>query len=557
MTTPRAYSVPPGDLRIDLDLSKNEGLTDAASLIAGIEDPERVVSRYPDVSPLRALLAELHDVESESVLVTAGGDDSLGRCFPALVGHGGRAATTFPTFEMIRRFAEQWAITLHEIPWWRDDIPVSELAAAAPRSPTLFIVSPNNPTGAVVKPAELELLASHFEHVVVDGAYEEFAEQGLTKTALTLGNVVVVRTLSKAYGLAGLRLGFLLGPPETISRISAFGNPYPVSGPSIDLALGRLSEPADGTVSFVTGIKSRRSRLTDELTSLGLDVLPSQANFVLAVGPTASWLADGARSLGIALRRFGEEPALADAVRITVPRTDEEMERLSSTMRSVLAPEAILFDVDGVMVDVSRSQTESIVVTARHFGAGAEAGDVQLLKDRGNANNDWELVRALCSASGIEVSLTDVIEAYEPLYQGTEAEPGLKRHETPLIDAAALERWSKRFKIGVVTGRPRWEAEEVLQRFGLSSHVDVLIAMEDAPLKPDPAPIRLAMDRLGVKRAWMVGDTPDDLNAARQAEVVPIGTIAPGDEATRARSSLGMIAARVLSTVNQLEELLS
>jgi len=82
-----------------------------------------------------------------------------------------------------------------------------------------------------------------------------------------------------------------------------------------------------------------------------------------------------------------------------------------------------------------------------------------------------------------------------------------------------------------------------------------LITRDDAPLKPDPAPVRLALETLGVQRAWMLGDTPDDLAAARACGVIPIGVIAPGDHPDRARLSL-RTAARVLDATNELEGLL-
>ena len=106
----------------------------------------------------------------------------------------------------------------------------------------------------------------------------------------------------------------------------------------------------------------------------------------------------------------------------------------------------------------------------------------------------------------------------------------------------------------MVTGRPRVDAEEVLDRFGLLSNTSVLVTREDAPLKPNPAPIRLALERLAVEHAWLVGDTRDDIEAARSAEVLPIGVAAPGSD-PRATQALSP-AARTLDRTHDLEELL-
>jgi phosphoglycolate phosphatase-like HAD superfamily hydrolase len=106
----------------------------------------------------------------------------------------------------------------------------------------------------------------------------------------------------------------------------------------------------------------------------------------------------------------------------------------------------------------------------------------------------------------------------------------------------------------VVTGRPRVDAEEVLDRFGLLSNTSVLVTREDAPLKPDPAPVLLALRRLAVEHAWMVGDTRDDIEAARSAGVLPIGVAPPGANPLTAKALTP--AARTLDRTHDLEELL-
>jgi histidinol-phosphate aminotransferase len=148
-----------------------------------------------------------------------------------------------------------------------------------------------------------------------------------------------------------------------------------------------------------------------------------------------------------------------------------------------------------------------------------------------------------------------VIERFEALYQGTGSTPGLKNAETPLVYAMTWRRWAAGRPLAVVTGRPRSDAVEFLERFDLMDAIGALVTRDDAPLKPDPAPVRKALEIMGVSRAWMLGDTPDDLAAARGAGVVPIGVIAPGDDLERARERLRP-AARVLDKTTDLEEML-
>lgn len=556
MNAPTTYSPPMFDAAVDLDLSRNEGRTRAADLLASVEDPDRAVSRYPDTSAVRARLAEINGVDPSRILVTAGGDDALNRCFLALVGADRQVVTTYPTFEMIPRYAEQRGVGVIEVPWWSGPFPVEAVLEMATRDvDAVFVVSPNNPTGSVVTETDLTHLAGAFPHVILDAAYVEFADEDLTPTALALSNVLMIRTLSKAYGLAGLRVGYLIAEAETVSRVGAYGSPYPVAALSATVAETRLHWPRSATERFVSRIREERDELSANLVELGTEPLPSQANFVLTRCRDADWLMDGARSLGVALRRFRDRPGLEDMVRITLPGDAADFDRLLATLGAVLAPEALVFDLDGVLADVSGSQTAAVIETALSYGVSIGPADVELAKSEGNANDDWELTRRLCAQHGIEPELAELTERYEMIYQGLDGSSGLKLHETALVDPARWGRWAARFPLGVVTGRPRTDAEEFLDRFDLREDVSALVTKDDAPLKPDPAPVSLVLELLGVSRAWMVGDTRDDVEAARGAGVVPIGVVAPGDDPERASVTLRG-AARILEKTIDMEGLL-
>jgi histidinol-phosphate aminotransferase len=556
MSRPTSYLPPGFTVPIDLDLSKNEGNTRAEELLAAIPDPGMAVSRYPDTSSLREELARLHGLSEDSVLVSAGGDDALFRCFLARVAPGRRVVSTYPTFEMIPRYTEQRGARLVETPWWTGALPTEDLIATiSDQTDAVFIVSPNNPTGAVATEADLRKVAAETPLLVLDAAYTEFATEDLTGAALELGNVLVIRTMSKAYGLAGLRVGYLLGPPELVAEVAAHGNPYPVAALSAAVAVQRLERPESELIEFIAEVRRERVELTSILSDLGTRPFPSEANFVLTECDAASWVISASAALGVGLRGFPQRPGLETMVRITLPGNEPDFARLTHTLAAVLEPEAIIFDMDGVLADVSRSQTMAILETARSLGLELTPADIEQAKAAGNANDDWVLTRALCLERGIEPSLEEVTEVFETLYQGSDGSPGLKIHERPIVDSATWTRWSVSRPLAVVTGRPRSDAEEFLERFDLGTGVSALITRDDAPLKPDPAPVRLALEMLGVRRAWMLGDTPDDLAAARAAGVVPIGVVAPGDDPDRARAALRH-SALILDDTNDLEGLL-
>jgi HAD superfamily hydrolase (TIGR01548 family) len=221
-------------------------------------------------------------------------------------------------------------------------------------------------------------------------------------------------------------------------------------------------------------------------------------------------------------------------------------------------PAALLFDVDDTLVDTSPSYRRAAVLTAEAYGVRVTLDDVSAAKAAGDANDDWLLTQRLIVSRGAAAEYDEVKRVFEELYQGTATRRGLKHDETLLVTRDALEKWSRRFALGIVTGRPLVDALELLDRYDLRAVFSAVVTMDDGPLKPDPAPIRLALDRVGTARAWMIGDTPDDVRAARAAGIPAIGVVAKADEPKRARAALlGAGAAHVLADLAELDALLA
>lgn len=563
-----AYRVPRHQAPIDVFLDGNEGAgpsLDAALDVLRGAGPD-VLRRYPDARPLEAKIAARLGVAPARVIVTAGGDDALDRLCRAVLAGGREMVLPVPTFEMLDRFCRLAGGVVREVAWHPGaPFPTGEVVAATgPRTAIVAVVSPNNPTGGAATPSDLsavsEAALAASALVMLDHAYVEFADEDLTAAAVRMPNVVVFRTMSKAWGLAGLRVGYAVGPEPIISWLRAIGSPYAASGPALAIAAARLDAGHEAD-AFVARVRRERADLAGLLRSLGARPLPSQGNFVLARLARARWLKDALAGLGISIRDFPGRPALDGFVRITCPGDPVTFDRLCAALPAALAPEAMLLDMDGVVADVSSSYREAIVVAAAAFGVTLHPGEVAAAKAEPGSNNDWVTTRRLLDRHGVEAPLEEVRERFEAAYQGVPGSPGLWARERLAIPRDALARLASRLRLAIVTGRPRADAERFLDHAGVRDLVPVMVCMEDAPPKPDPAPVRLALERLGVSRAWMAGDAPDDMAAARAAGVVPIGVVPPGAPSWLASSLTAAGAARVLSSPADLaglvEEVLS
>ena len=542
----------------DLWLAGNEGRPPAALDLRVAPDE---LGRYPLTAALEARAAAAFGLAPERVLVTAGADDGLLRVALAFLAPGRELVLPTPTFEMIPRYAALAGGDVVSVPWGDGaPYPVDEvLAAITPRTSVVAVVSPNNPTGAVARAEDLRRIAAAAPGalLLVDQAYAEFAGEDLTSAALALENAVVLRTMSKAYGAAGLRVGFALGAPDLLAPLRAAGNPYPVAAPSLSAAAARLD---DDITPLVRRIRVERRALTETLRELGLEAAPGEGNFLLVRTPRAEQVRDLMAGTGVAVRAFPGAPGLEDALRITLPGSARPFARLQRALRSALAPDALLFDLDGVLADVSGSYRAAIRDTAASFGVRLDDEDVAEAKAAGDANDDWRLTWRLVRARGVDCSLEEVTARFEALYQGTDGAPGLRRTERLLLPREVLADLGTRRPMGIVTGRPRRDALRFLEEQGVADLFDVVVAREDAPLKPDPAPVRAAMRALGADTAWMLGDTRDDVESARAAGALALGVLPPGgDAAARAALTRQLCAAgagRCLDRTLQLQELL-
>lgn len=555
------YQVPRHPAPIELRLDGNEGMRPADDVFHPLRDASpALLRRYPSRVALQERLAARLNVPLDQLITTCGGDDALDRAFRCMLEPGREVVIPTPTFDMLHRYARWTGATVVEVPWGDTPWPrQAVLDALTPETAVVCVVTPNNPTGGIATAEDLRAISAAAPQalLVVDLAYTEFAAVDLTATALALPNAVVFRTLSKAYGLAGLRVGYAAGPAEVIGWMRSAGNPYTVSAPSVALACAALDGPQEEADAFVARIKAERITLAATLRELGAETWASEGNFVYAKIADPLWLRDALAGIGIGIRVWPGTPGREHATRITCAGYPDDAARLEHGLRSALAPEALILDMDGVLADVSDSYRTAVRATTEAFGVTLEPEAIRDAKDAGGANNDWLLTRKLLADRGVEVSLEAVTATFEALYQGTDTTPGLKDRETCLVSLEQFAEWGRRYPIAIVTGRPMVDAMYFLDLHGLTPHVKTVVSMDDAPAKPDPAPVRLALERLGVTTAWMVGDTPDDIRASRAAGVVPLGVVAPGDDFDHVHAVLTPLgAARVLRHTIDLQELL-
>lgn len=298
-------------------------------------------NRYPDplANGLREKIAEANGLERECVLVGNGGDELLFNIALAWGGPGRTFLNLPPTFSVYEQNALLTGTEVESIPRLADysideEAVLSRVAQGG--VDYVIVASPNNPTGKLASEEFLlKLLDATDALVMIDEAYFEFSRMTMRPYLAQHKNLVILRTFSKAFSLAGVRLGYILGDPAIITEFAKVRQPY-----SVDAVSQAIAEAVyENRASFERGIVSiieERSRLVDELRKLPeVKAYPSDANYILFKAEGAGEIWQSLYDRGILVRDFSAAEHLTDCLRVTIG-SPEENERFMTALKEVL-----------------------------------------------------------------------------------------------------------------------------------------------------------------------------------------------------------------------------
>lgn len=303
------------------------------------------LNRYPSCQPNQVIqfYANYAGVSSQQVLVCRGADEAIELLIRTFCEPSEDSILYCPpTYGMYAISAESFEVKRTMVPLtaeWQLDMP--KLAEQLPRCKLLFLCSPNNPTGNQIAPEDIEILLQQTRHqtlVVVDEAYIEFCpEASLVPLLAKYTHLVILRTLSKAFALAGLRCGFALGNPEVIQLLLKVIAPYPLASPVADIASQALL-PANINLMRhrVVRLNQSRDNLAAALAKLNnvVAVYPSKTNWLLVAFKQAQYVFHLLGEHGIIVRNQALSLGLVNCLRITIG-TEAESARLLEVLQSI------------------------------------------------------------------------------------------------------------------------------------------------------------------------------------------------------------------------------
>lgn len=297
------------------------------------------LTKYPEREHAERIVAQHFGLAPEAVLLTNGVDEAIHLVCETFLEPGNEVIVVTPTFGMYQLYAEMTGATVRPVQADANlQFPYEAVKnAIGPDTRLIAIASPNNPTGSVVAAAQLLEIAALAPHaaLLVDEAYFHFHGETVLQETAKVPNLIVARTFSKAYGLAGLRIGMLAGHPETMRFVRKVSSPYNVNAIALECLPEALTDE-EYLRWYAEEIRKSYQLAQTRLQRLGVRYWPSHANFILMkIGTQHKAFVDAMRRQGVLVRDRSSDPGCDGCVRITLGPLDHTQRGLTALENSL------------------------------------------------------------------------------------------------------------------------------------------------------------------------------------------------------------------------------
>lgn len=517
--------------------------------------PMTWVNAYPEYQTFLNQLAQSWDLPENALLLTNGSDEGLSVIAATFIEPGiDTALISRPTFSMIPHYLRLAGANLEEVPVTREltfDLKTLEEKLTQGVKLAIF-ASPDNPTGAVIPPEQVADWCQRFPDTLftLDEAYAEYSDQSVLSLVARYDNLLVTRTFSKAWGMAGVRLGVVVGNPALIELMGRVRSPYSVNSSAV-WAAGKLLKDKDRIYAEARAAMARKDQLMQAIQDRGYRIYPGHANFfLLAAGIDAQRLTAFFREYGILIRNRSTSAVpngdpLWGLIRVSVG-SDAENQKFLDCLDAYQTSHALIFDMDDTLVDTSKSFDVTVAtLVEQHSGQPLDMADLKSLRAEGGFNDDWDATVELLKRRGVTVSREQIAEEGRKIYFALAPD-----NETLMMEPALLERLKKRYRLFIVTGRYRHEYEPLWAK-DLDPHYEEVCCRDDvegARPKPSPDHLLAVMQKHTLQNGFYVGNSVDDMTSSSEAGLVPLGV-----QTTHASEILTEAGALcVVASVNEL-----
>ena len=521
------------------------------------------VNFYPCYGEFLAELSRAHGLNEEFFLPTNGADEAISVIFNTYLEKGDSVISFSPTFVMPKIYAELCECDFSTVEYdekWKFDVE-KLIKCVGENTKIIHLTSPNSPTGEVISLKCVEKILKTFSDkpVLLDNVYINFSENLPDYTSLIkkYDNLFIVKSFSKDFALAGLRLGYVMTSPQNVQEMKKVISPYSVNNVALLAGVEALRDKKHFK-KVKKEVLENKAKLRAELEKMGFKPYKSETNFVLCdFGAKADFIFNKLAKQKISVKRF-HGGTLDNHFRITVP----DKTGLKKFLSALKTRDLLVFDLDGVVFDVRNSYRKAIEKTFEHFAKKSLAkGEIQEAKNQGGLNCDWDLTKYLLEKNGVEAKMPEIIDVFQSYFfkkQGNSM--GLIDEEKIVLKDDTLKKLAQKCDLCVFTGRPKAEAFYSLEKYDILKYFNLVIAKEDLPddrQKPCPDGLNLLKEKCLHNKIYYFGDTSDDMKCAKSANAIAIGVLPPQDKsAALVQKMKDHGASKILKDVNKAKDIL-
>ena len=528
------YYVPMYETDWDIKIDSNENNYGASPKVTEtIKNTNwKDISFYPFYGELSQKIADFYGFEADNIKVTNGADEAIQGIIQTYTDKDDTLLTLDISFDMPIIYATICGAKIKKVPFEKKwDFPINTFLNSIDESvKIIYIASPNNPTGSVINENDLIKIIEKAKDkaIIIDETYANYSNKTFKNLVNKYDNLFLVRSFSKDFALAGLRLGCIISNKQNIDELKKVISPFSVNKIAMKAGISALDD-ADYFKKIKQEILKSKAYLTTFFEKIGATVYPSEANFLLIdLKDKAQYIYNRLRKENISVKLFKKGSLLENHIRLTIP-TIKGVEKIEN----ILQPKPFLvFDMDGVIIDASMSYRLAIAKTYEYFAKKEiSSKEIQDAKNLGGLNNDWDLTQYLLKKEGINVEYEKIVEKFQELYWADGN--GYINNETLLFDENMIKELSKSYNLAIFTGRLQKEAMFALKKFNIDKYFCPIITTDDIPQgkgKPDSFGLNLIKSNTISNKYYYFGDTIDDIKSALGANYVATGVLPPSDK---------------------------
>lgn len=520
------------------------------------------ISRYPYYGELIDKAAQKFKVKDDEIILTNGADEALSVIINTFLNSDEELICFMPTFSMPLLYAQCAGGRIRGVDYytkWAFDAD-KLIEQINDNTKIIYISTPNNPTGECTAIYDIEKILQKFPEValILDVTYITFSQNPPDYYSLInkYDNIFIVKSFSKDFALAGLRLGVILSQNKNIANCKKVLSPYSVNNAAVCAGIAVLND-----TQYEKYIKEQtkiaRDAFMEGLLEHGFKPYKSEANFILCdFGKYCDFIFWKLSSKGILTKRFKNSKILDSCLRITVPRVQD----IGLFFNAFKKKDMIVFDLDGVVFDVSNSYRLAIKETFKHFcSKDISDNEIQTAKEQGGLNCDWELTKYLLDKHGVNVSLEEITKTFQEIFFNPDnpETKGLIDNEKLIIKPEVFEKLSDKYDFCAFTGRPRAEACYSLEKFGILKYFCKIISRDDIEndkQKPHPEGLNRIKRETIYDKIYYFGDTLDDVYAAVASSTPVFGVAKSGSNLAKILLEAG--ADDIIDDTSKIDEFL-